>query len=146
MLLEVYTGVCMLDRAGDPNAGPSNNLFFAVPSNELFRFSTMENQWVQLDATRVSGSPPSARYKHGMVSVGSDLYVFGGLTKAGEEGLCDDGHRGGACQIERLGDAPRDAAVLVATCCARAGCHAVPHQGLVTLEGPLPWHREWFLR
>jgi hypothetical protein len=116
--------MCMLDRTGY--------------SNDLFRFSTTENKWVQLDAKRVSGSPLTARRGHGMASVGSDLYVVGGFTGTGEEGLCDDGHRVGACQIERLGDAPRDAAVLVATCCARAGCHAVPHQGLVTLNGTSP--------
>jgi hypothetical protein len=123
----------MFDRAG--------------PSSELFRFSTTDLKWEQLDATRVSGSPPSARYEHGMVSVGSDIYVFGGRARssAGEEGLCDDGHRLGACQIERLGDAPRAAAVLITTFCARGlGCHAVPHQGLVTLDdtSPISWHRE----
>ncbi len=71
MTLEVYTGVCMLDRA--------------VYANELFRFSTTDQKWEQLDATRVSGSPPSARAGHGMVSVESDIYVFAGLTE-GEEG------------------------------------------------------------
>jgi hypothetical protein len=122
----------MFDRAGG---------FF----HNFFRFSTTDLKWEQLDAAaaRVSGSPPSGRSDHGMVSVGSDLYVFGGRDNTGEEGLCDDGHRLGACQIERLGDAPRAAAVLVATSCARAGCQAVPHQGLVTLDGtsPLSWHR-----
>jgi hypothetical protein len=95
--------VGMLDRAG------------GFGSNELFRFSTTDLKWEQLDATSVSGSPPSAQTGHGMVSVGSDLYVFGGSTGTGEEGVCDDGHRRGACQIERLGDGPRAAAVLVAT-------------------------------
>jgi hypothetical protein len=80
--------------------------------NDFFRFSTTDLKWEQLGAAaRVSGSPPSRRYSHGMVSVGSDLYVFGGTGNTGEEGLCDDGHRLGACQIERLGDAPRAAAV-----------------------------------
>ena len=113
--------------------------------NDFFRFSTTDLKWEQLDAAaRVSGSPPSGRSGHGMVSVGSDLYVFGGYGNTGEEGLCDDGHRLGACQIERLGDATRAAVVIVATSCARAGCHAVPHQGLVTLDGtsPLSLHRE----
>jgi hypothetical protein len=73
----------MLDRAG--------------PSNELFRFSTTDLKWEQLDATRVSGSPPSAGSSHRMVSVGSDLYVF-----EGEEGVCDDGHCLGACQFSFL--------------------------------------------
>jgi hypothetical protein len=112
-------------------------------TNELFRFSTTDQKWEQLDATRVSGSPPS-QFEHGMVSVGSDLYVFASLFGSGEEGLCDDGRRLGACQIERLDDALRAAAVLIATSCARVVCHAVPHQGLVTLDGtsPLSWHRE----
>jgi hypothetical protein len=38
----------------------------------------------QLGAKRVSGSPPSARSYHGMVSVGSDLYVCGGYTGTGD--------------------------------------------------------------
>jgi hypothetical protein len=124
----------MLDRAGG--------------SNGLFRFSTTDLQWEQLDATRVSGSPPTAIFNYGfgsnsMVSVGSDIYVFG-ESLAGEEGLCDDGHRLGAFQIERLGHAPRAAVVTVAICCARAGCHAVPHQGLVTPDdtSPVSWHCE----
>ena len=50
----------------------------AVDSNELFRFSTTTMQWEQLDAPQVSGSPPSARHDHGMVSVGSNLYVVFG--------------------------------------------------------------------
>jgi hypothetical protein len=131
MCRAVYTRVGMFDRAG--------------MLNELFRFSTTDRKWEQLDAAaRVSGLPPSARSSHGMVSVGSDLYVFGGGTATGEEGLCDDGHRLSACQTERPGDAPRAAGVPVAKTCARAGCHAVPHQGLVTLDGtsPLSWHRE----
>ena len=56
----------MVDRAGG--------------SNELFRFSTTALQWEQLDEDLVSGSPPSARYGHAMVAVGSDLIVFGGLN------------------------------------------------------------------
>ena len=115
--------------------------------DDLLRYSTKNEMGQRLDATRDLGSPPSARYEHGMVSVGSDFYVFGGFRgfqqteyeTYGDEGLCDDGHRlGGACQIERLGDAPRAAAVLVATPCARAECHAVPRQGLVTLDGTSP--------
>ena len=51
-------------------------------SNELFRFSTTTLQWEQLDAPQVSGSPPSARFGHSMVAVGSDLYVFGGASSS----------------------------------------------------------------
>jgi hypothetical protein len=91
------------DRAGD--------------LNDFFRFSTTDLKWEQLDAAArgLGYNRPSGRYDHGMVSVGSDLYVFGGYNSRGEEGLCDDGHRLGACQIERLGDAPRAAAVRAAT-------------------------------
>jgi N-acetylneuraminic acid mutarotase len=92
MWLEVYTIVCMLDRAG---------LSSSKEVNDLFRFSTTEQTWELFDATRVSGSPPSPRYGHFMVSVGSDLYVFGGRG--------DTRHCGGVCQIERLQDAPRAA-------------------------------------
>jgi hypothetical protein len=119
----------MLDRAG------GRSLWF-LTTDQVFGAA-------HLDST-------SWRVNHGMTSVGSDVYMFGGTTGAGEEGLCGDGHRVGACQIERLGDAPRAAAVLVATSCARAGCHAVPHQGLVKLDciSPLPWHRgsQWMRR
>ncbi len=87
--LETDKRVCMLHRPDD--------------SVELFRFSTTEQKWEKLDA----GSPPSGRRGHGMVSVGSDLYVFGGSTRiglgddgdnggekpTGEEGRRDDGHR-----------------------------------------------------
>ena len=67
---------CMLDRAGS--------------SNDLFRFSTTALQWEQLDGAPVSGSPPSARTNHGMVAVGSEIYLFGGYTGIGEEarGAC----------------------------------------------------------
>jgi hypothetical protein len=79
-----------LDRAGSTNP------------NILFRFSTTEQKWEQLDAPRVSGSPPSAARGRGMVAVGSDIYVFGGeATIQGERGCCAAGHRLGACQIVR---------------------------------------------
>ena len=119
--------VCMFDRADKK-------------SNELFRFSTTKQQWEQLDKN-ISGFPPSAQARHGMVSVGSDLYVFGGstnfeifggITQGGDRRRCDAGIRLGACQIERLGAANGGAAVLVSKCCARQGCHAVPHQSLLT--------------
>jgi hypothetical protein len=128
-------------------AGPDGSLYvfggdeIGGMGNDLFKLDLDTNEWNIIEPRGLV--KPSARIKHGMVSVGSDLYVFGGYGDPGEEGLCDDGHRLGACQIERLGDAPRAVAVLVATSCARAGCQAVPHQGLVTLDGtsPLSWHR-----
>jgi hypothetical protein len=127
MCLEADRRVCMLDRA--------------AVSNDFFWFSTTERKWEQLNATRVSGSPPSPRDFQGMVAVGSDLYVFGGstnfeifggITQGGDRRRCDAGIRLGACQIERLGAANGGAAVLVSKCCARQGCHAVPHQSLLT--------------
>ncbi len=56
--------------------------------NELFRFSIKELKWEKLDASRVKGSPPSSRSAHRMVSVGSDLYVFGGYTGTGDIDYC----------------------------------------------------------
>jgi hypothetical protein len=52
----------------------------SMGSNELFRLSTTKMQWEQLDAPQVSGSPPIGLYDHGMVAVGSNLYMFGGTT------------------------------------------------------------------
>ena len=52
----------------------------------IFRFLTTERKWEHLDASRVSGSPPSPRDFFGVVSVGSDLYVFGGYGVACLEG------------------------------------------------------------
>jgi hypothetical protein len=68
--------MCMLEIAGY--------------SNDLFRFSTTENQWglEEIGFESVEGSWPSARESHGMASVGSYVYVFGGSTPTGEEGLC----------------------------------------------------------
>ena len=56
-------------------------------SEELFRFSVETLTWTKLDtAAGVTGTGPSARYMHSMASVGSDIYVFGGLrdTDGGE--------------------------------------------------------------
>ena len=73
-------------------------LDLGVYSNEIFRFSTTALQWEELDVALVSGSPPSARCSHTMVAVGSDIFVFGGFTDAGEEARCAAGHRLGVCQ------------------------------------------------
>jgi hypothetical protein len=96
MCLEADRGVCMLDRAGVYAGG-------SKLSNELFLFSRNKMQWEQLDATQVLGFPPIARYSHGMVAVGSNLYVFGGYTSVypGDTRHCDAGNRLAACQIER---------------------------------------------
>ena len=52
---------------------------------ELFRFSVETLTWTKLDtAAGVTGTGPSARSGHSMASVGSDIYVFGGLGNGGE--------------------------------------------------------------
>jgi hypothetical protein len=80
---EADTRVCLLDRAG--------------ASNELFRFSTTEQKWEQLDAPRVSGSPPRPAEWVMMVAVGSDLYVSVEstvpLASPGEQEMCAAGRR-----------------------------------------------------
>ena len=113
----------MLDRAG--------------VSDDLFRFSTTPLQWEQLDVTRVSGSPPSARQGHAMVAVGNDLIVFGGETDSGEETRC-------ACRPPSgvMSDIVPTIAPRAATLCACAAAHGVErvcrdcrHQGLVVTRG-----------
>ena len=54
-----------------------------VATDEFYRYSTTARHWERLDATQVSGSPPSPRYGHGMVALGVDLIVFGGFTNSG---------------------------------------------------------------
>jgi hypothetical protein len=67
MCPEADTRVCMLDRAGSA-------------MNDFFLFSTTKMQWEQLDAQLVSGSRPIARSGHGMAAVGSNLYMFAGVS------------------------------------------------------------------
>jgi len=40
-------------------------------------------QWEHLDVPQVSGAPPSGRISHGMVAIGTDLYIFGGIMWGG---------------------------------------------------------------
>jgi hypothetical protein len=50
-------------------------------SAELFKFSTVSMEWTNLDAAAgVKGTGPSARSRHAMSAVGTDLYLFGGAT------------------------------------------------------------------
>jgi N-acetylneuraminic acid mutarotase len=53
---------------------------FESPSNELFRFSTTEQQWKKLN---VSGTPPSMDFGHTMTVVDTYIYVFGNPTLQG---------------------------------------------------------------
>jgi hypothetical protein len=50
-------------------------------SQELFKFSTETLTWTNL-AFAMGG--PSARYGHAMTVVGTDIYLFGGITNGGE--------------------------------------------------------------
>jgi hypothetical protein len=116
----------MLDRAGS-----------GYYWNELFRFSTTERTWELLNASRVSGPPPSAQSGHGMVSVGSDLYVFGGFRwynfdqAKGEQGLCDDGYtQSSGCVPDK---APRRCSARF--CCAC--CHTLCSCGVKRLKDAL---------
>ena len=87
-----------LSDHGMEAVGSDLYVFNSVYSNTLFgffRFSTTEEKWEHLGAQRVSGPPPSQRFGHGMVAVGRDLYVFGGLVasaskarRKGQEGAC----------------------------------------------------------
>jgi hypothetical protein len=52
---------------------------------DLFKYSTHSKQWTQLDAAAgVTGTVPSARESPGMASVGTDFFVFGGISAAGD--------------------------------------------------------------
>ena len=112
---------CMLDRAGF--------------SNDLFRFSTTALQWEQLDADLVSGSPPSARYGHAMVAVGSELFVFGGEKDSGEEARCACWPPSGVMSDIAPTIVPRAAAVRMRPHGLERGCRAWRHQGLVVTHG-----------
>ena len=67
-------------------------------SDEMFRFDTLTGVWTLVRP--LSPSPrslprgvgredPSARYQHAMVSVGTNIYVFGGRISDGESGAID---------------------------------------------------------
>ena len=61
-------------------------------SEELFRFSVETLTWTKLDtAAGVTGTGPSARSRHSMASVGSDIYVFGGFGIDGGERMMEVG-------------------------------------------------------
>ncbi len=53
-------------------------------SAELWRFSTSTRGWERADSTAGNGAGPSRRYRHGMTSVGLDLWVHCGDTSSGE--------------------------------------------------------------
>ena len=53
---------------------------------ELFKFATDSMEWTDLSAEgMVKGTMPSGRGDHTMAAVGSDIYLFGGTTDAGED-------------------------------------------------------------
>ena len=48
--------------------------------DDLWRYSTVTNQWLQLN-TAALGASPSGRINHAMTAVGSDLYLVGGTIE-----------------------------------------------------------------
>ena len=111
----------MVDRAGT--------------SDEFFRFSTTALQWEVLDAGLVSGSPPSARDGHAMAAVGSDIFVFGGITDQGEEARCACWPPSGVMSDIAPTIAPRAAAVCARPHGLEREYCACRHQGLVVTRG-----------
>jgi len=60
---------------------------FSGSSGELFRYSTISMEWARLDAAAgVTGTWPSARLSHALAAVGTDIYLFGGMTDSGSSG------------------------------------------------------------
>jgi len=120
-------------------------------SNEFFRFSTTALQWEVLDAGLVSGSPPSERYGHAMVAVGSDIVVFGGSkvfgaqATGGEEARCACWPPSGVMSEIAPAIAPRTAAVCARGRMVSSGvpCLAAPGSGGDTRgsTAALCWHR-----
>ena len=120
-------------------AGPDGSLYVFggyvtnyIPNsykNDLFKLDLDTGEWHPI--TPRVGSPPSARYEHGMVAVGTDLYVFGG-SSSGEEarGVCWP-PSGGMADLAPT-SAPRAAAVRTRPHSLGRGCWAWRHQGLVT--------------
>ena len=115
---------CMLDRAGY--------------SNEVFRFSTTALQWEQLDTDLVSGSPPRGREGHAMAAVGSDIFVFGGITDQGEEARCACWPPSGVMSDTDPTIAPRTYARAAAWSRAGLLCLSAPGWGGTAA---LCWHR-----
>lgn len=56
-------------------------------TNDLYCFDTSKSEWLRVEA---KGVLPEPRSFHAMVSVGSNLYVFGGC---GTKGRLNDLHR-----------------------------------------------------
>jgi N-acetylneuraminic acid mutarotase len=99
----------------------------------LFRFSTTEEKWEKLDAQRSSGPPPSPRSGHGMVSVGSDLYVFGGIVTSASKARRKD--QGGVCARVPV---PVSVPGRACACACACACVCICAWGTVTDS---PWLR-----
>ena len=54
-------------------------------TNEFYSFDTIQWRWVLLTADEgVSGTPPTARFRHAMAAVGHEIFLFGGYTNGGK--------------------------------------------------------------
>ena len=51
------------------------------PFNDLHIFNTSSGLWV----AHTMGNAPAARYGHGFVAAGGELYVFGGCSAGGKQ-------------------------------------------------------------
>jgi hypothetical protein len=51
---------------------------------DLYRLDPLTLRWTLLGADAVLGSPPAARYSHGLAAVAESVYVFGGFQASGE--------------------------------------------------------------
>jgi hypothetical protein len=51
---------------------------------DFYRLDVLTLRWTLLSAGVVQGSPPAARYSHGLAAVFDKVYVFGGFQASGE--------------------------------------------------------------
>ena len=82
------------DHAMGP--GPDGSLYVFggfngnIYQHDLFKLDLDTKEWHII--TPRGSVRPSARSGHTMVAVGSELFVFGGMTRSGEEARCAAGH------------------------------------------------------
>ncbi len=62
-------------------AGAANQSQFL---GDLFHLDALSLHWTSLSAGLTKGSPPTARYGHGMATIHGSIYIFGGLGASGE--------------------------------------------------------------
>ena len=93
-------------------AGPDGSLYVfggSGSNNELYKLDMDTKEWHLI--TPRGSVRPSARYQHAMAAVGSDIFVFGGITDQGEEARCACWPPSGDMSDIAAAIAPRAAAV-----------------------------------